>query len=103
MSVLVYLIIAIVLGLNAVLFLLKAKKYSVEETEHALKFNLYGVIVLSLGFIIHIIGELTSVKYGSSTELAIESFAHVVIFCSFILFYYSAKHAVEKSKGYWFK
>ena len=102
MSGLIHLIPAIILGIIAIVLAFKAKQYSIEETVESSKLNYYGLILLTAGFVIHIIGDMFFSYYGAA-ELLIESFAHVVILIAFLYFYKAAKHAVKKSERYWFK
>jgi hypothetical protein len=93
----------ITLSALAVFFAFYNIKYAIEENKKYVKKRLIGLLLLSIGFIIHTLGDFLSSIYGSSVELGLESAAHVIILISFIFFIISAREILNSVKGYWFK
>ena len=94
---------AIVFSAAAIVLALKAWRYAIEETEEALKYRTYGLVVLCFGFVFHTVGDFLSAYYGDVTELILESIAHLIILIAFVLFYYAAQQVIINTKGLWFK
>jgi len=92
-----------IFSILAVFFAFYNIKYAVEENKKYVKKRLIGLILLSIGFIVHTFGELSSGGYGSPLELQLESLAHVIILFSFVFFISSARDILKSTKGYWFK
>jgi len=93
----------ILLSLGSIFFAFYNWKYSIDENKKYIKKRSIGLLILSVGLIIHTLGDFLSPLYGSSLELGLESIAHVIILVSFIFFISSSKEILNGVKGYWFK
>ena len=99
-----YLIGAVILGGIASGLAFYAKKNSIPENKAFLNFYALAVLIMTIGFIVHTLGDFFSILYNSE-DLGhiIESTAHVILFISFLLFTLSADKILRVSKQYWFK
>ena len=91
--------IALVLGAIATGYSYVSMNYSITENKKYLRYRFLGIAVLSVGFMVHSLGDF----FEQITELNIESFAHVIIFVSFILFIYASSDILESARKYWLK
>jgi len=92
--------ISIILGIIVIIASVYTLKYKIVEKSKWFKYRIIAVIVLTLGFIIHIIGDFLSSYGGESMELSVESIAHVILFIGFIFFIYASKEILAISKEY---
>lgn len=93
----------VVLSLLAIFFGFYTRKYSINENRKYLIKRSWGLLLLALGFIIHTLGDVLSVRYGVQAELGLESIAHVIILFSFLFIIISSRDILNSIKGYWFK
>jgi len=93
---LIILIGAIVLGSASTIYSYISIKSSIKENKEYLQNRFWGILFLSLGFIIHSLAFLfIPVILGG-----LESLAHVVVFVSFIFFIKASRKILEKAKEY---
>lgn len=91
--------IALILGAIATWYSYVSMSYSVTENKRYLRYRFLGITILSLGFVVHSLGDF----FEPIVELNIESFAHVIIFVSFIFFIYASSDILKNAKRYWLK
>ena len=94
---------SIIFGLIAVIMAFYASKYEVVQNSPWFKRNAIAILVLAVGFVVHMTGDFLSQFYGHTVELNIESLAHVILLVGFLLFFYASKQVLNISKEYGFK
>ncbi len=100
----VYLLLAaVVLGAIAIYLAYKAKRDGFRDHKALLGFRALGMLMLYLGFAVHVGGDASSAYYGDPVALLLESIAHVIIMVSFFYFYKTALEAALQTKEFWFK
>ncbi len=97
------LISSAVLSILAISLAVYWMKYEIVRGSNWIRLRAYGVILLAAGFLIHSIGDYLEGFYGESVTLAVESFAHIIIFIGFFLFLYAAIELIKVSKEYGFE
>lgn len=96
---LIVLLGAILLGSLSTIYSYKSIKFSIKENKEYLQNRFYGLLLLSLGFIVHSIGDF----FSENIEMGIESLAHIIIFFSFIFLIRASHKILKNAKVYWLK
>ncbi len=93
----------LVIGLIANILAFRVMKYPVSATRSATSTRAFAILVFSVGFSLHTLGDYLAVYYGTNIEFVIESASHVVLFAAFLMFLISARKLLETSKEYDFR
>jgi len=100
---LIIFIATLMLGAFTSLLAFKCINYSLPEVNiKFLKYRAIALLILTFGFSLHTFGDVMSYR-GEDVEMMIESFAHVFLFISMVVFAIASKYSLEETKPYRFK
>src|SRR3989344_846704 len=81
----------ILVGVISIILAMRAKVYAINELKKAFGLYSYTIILLSIGFMLHSIGDGFSIFLGDMMGELFEAVSHIIILIALIMFYITAQ------------